>query len=109
TDGRHRVSGVERETPRRCVGTGQLGTQFTIMMEVKRCILSAKQGPLSLVAPAPAVIELALRRAPAAAASHDEDPHRRLVLDGCRNVLQPAIEESLLLLEVAAHAPDRLG
>ena len=45
---------------------------------------------------------------PAGAAAHDEDPDRRLVLPAVPLVLQPAVEERELLLEVALDAPDRV-
>src|SRR3954451_21578606 len=100
---------VERGTARRSVGTGQLGAQHAVMVEVKRRILRSSQRPFSLVAPATAVVELTLWRATSPAASHEEDSYRRLFLDGRREFLQPAVEPAQLLLKAATHAPDGFG
>src|SRR5687767_721070 len=68
----------------------------------------ARQRPLLLVAPGAAVVELAQLGLAAAAATHDEDLHGRVVSGLPARVLgQPAVEELELLLEVALDAPDR--
>ena len=65
--------------------------------------------PLPLLPPLAAVVELALRRPPAAATAHDEDAHRSLALGlAARVVRKPAVEERELLLEVPLDAPDAL-
>src|SRR5688500_5696771 len=68
----------------------------------------ARKWPLLLVAPGAAVVELAQLGLAAAASTHDEDLHGRLVRGMPARVLgQPAVEEVELLVEVALHAPDR--
>ncbi len=63
-----------------------------------------------LVAPAAAVIELALDRAATRAAAHHEDTNRRLVGRLAWSVVgKPAREVLELLVEVAIDAPDAVG
>ena len=77
-------------------------------MQVVRRRHGPRRWPLLLLAPAPAVVELAeLSLAPGAAA-HDEDLDRRLVGRLSRSIVRkPAVEERELLLEVVPHAPAR--
>src|SRR5262249_10964764 len=108
-DCRNGIFRIERVTPGRGVRGGALGPQGPIGVKIIGYILGPGEGPLLLAPPTAAVVELALRRAASTTASHDEETHRRsLVYAGAvRPPGQPAVEETQLLLEVAAHAPDR--
>src|SRR6266498_560049 len=77
-------------------------------MQVVGRVLGARERPLVLGSPLPAVPQTALGGAPAIAAAHDEDAHRRLVFDAIVNIFEPAIEPAFLLRVEAREAPQRL-
>ena len=105
-DRRDRMSRVEGERARRRGGGRLGGRERTVAVEVVRRVDASRERPLPLVAPAPAVVELARRGLVAGASAHDEDTHGCLGSGLARRVVgQEAVEELELLVEVALHAP----
>src|SRR5207247_2660013 len=101
---RYGVARVERVAPRWGFAPGRFAAERSVAVEVIGRVLGLRRWPFTLPAPVPAVVELALGRAPAGAAAHDEDPDWRLALHAVGHVLEPAVEPAQLLLEVVPHA-----
>src|SRR5262249_34886082 len=106
----HGMGGVEREGSRWYRAHLRLRREPAVAAQVERRLDRPRQRPLVLLAPAPAVVELALRGLTARPAAHHEEPDRRLAIRLARGVVrQPAREVLELLVEVPLDAPDAVA
>src|SRR6266446_4765380 len=80
-------------------------------MQVERRPAGLRQRPLGRAAPASAMLETAVAIAPPRAAAHDEDAHRRLLVDTVGESLDPAVEPAPAQLKeiLGKVAVDRSG
>src|SRR5262249_7047127 len=88
---RRRIARIEgivygTRTRRRLCGKASVG------MQVERRPAGPRQRPLDSTTPTPAMLETAVTIAPARAAAHDEDAHRRRLVHTVGEPLDPAVE-----------------